>query len=170
MKTGVELIAEERKRQIEVEGWTAEHDDLHAHCELTTAAIAYATQATLRAENAVRDRGVRWVWTLDCWKPSADPVRNLVKAGALIAAEIDRLNGTQGTEGTQGPGPDKLQARITEMERLLTQLHLELTPVSFVSNAEYEAVRAALGKAIGADIKPDPNVQAPAYRKIEFPG
>ena len=33
-----------------------------------------------------------WPWGSEYWKPSEDPVRNLVKAGALIAAEIDRLN------------------------------------------------------------------------------
>jgi hypothetical protein len=32
-----------------------------------------------------------WPWDQDWWKPSPDPIRNLVKAGALIAAEIDRL-------------------------------------------------------------------------------
>jgi len=31
MKTGVELIADERQRQIEVEGWTAEHDDANEY-------------------------------------------------------------------------------------------------------------------------------------------
>jgi hypothetical protein len=33
-----------------------------------------------------------WPWDYDWWKPSDDPIRNLTKAGALIAAEIDRLN------------------------------------------------------------------------------
>jgi hypothetical protein len=32
-----------------------------------------------------------WPWSKKWWKPSSDPIRNLVKAGALIAAEIDRL-------------------------------------------------------------------------------
>jgi len=32
-----------------------------------------------------------WPWEWDQWKPSLDPIRNLEKAGALIAAEIDRL-------------------------------------------------------------------------------
>lgn len=33
-----------------------------------------------------------WPFGQDWWKPSNDPIRNLVKAGALIAAEIDRLH------------------------------------------------------------------------------
>ena len=32
-----------------------------------------------------------WPWALGWWKPGTDPIRNLEKAGALIAAEIDRL-------------------------------------------------------------------------------
>ena len=36
-----------------------------------------------------------WPWPPEFWKPSDDPVRNLVKAGALIAAEIDRQAGGQ---------------------------------------------------------------------------
>lgn len=35
-----------------------------------------------------------WPWDPSWWKPSPDPVANLVKAGALIAAEIDRLRAT----------------------------------------------------------------------------
>jgi len=31
-----------------------------------------------------------WPWAQTAFKPSGDPVRNLEKAGALIAAEIDR--------------------------------------------------------------------------------
>lgn len=32
-----------------------------------------------------------WPWPVESWKPSPEPARNLEKAGALIAAEIDRL-------------------------------------------------------------------------------
>jgi hypothetical protein len=55
MKTGIELIAEERKRQIEVEGWTAEHDDEHTDGELALAAVCYATPIKLyeRLERAL---------------------------------------------------------------------------------------------------------------------
>lgn len=40
--TGVDLIAAERKRQIEVEGWTPEHDDKYDAGELAWAAVCYA--------------------------------------------------------------------------------------------------------------------------------
>ncbi|WP_373400076.1 hypothetical protein V8V91_10940 [Algoriphagus halophilus] len=42
MKTGIELIAEERQRQIEKEGWTSEHDAKHKNGELAHAAATYA--------------------------------------------------------------------------------------------------------------------------------
>lgn len=93
MKTGIELIAEERKRQIESEGWTPEHDAQHNKGEIINAAACYLEQG-----GAVQYGGKPhpmilslWPWGYKWWKPSQDPVRNLVKAGALIAAEIDRI-------------------------------------------------------------------------------
>ncbi|TPE44955.1 hypothetical protein [Pontibacter mangrovi] len=102
MKNGVELIAAERQRQIEQEGWTPEHDAEHDSEELVHAAKCYASAAIANtySKRNVTYAGYRpgekapnqWPWQGSWWKPSADPIRNLVKAGALIAAEIDRLN------------------------------------------------------------------------------
>lgn len=89
MKDGAELIAKERKRQIEKEGWTKQHDrDMHDEGELLRAAICYARAGTedIDFDEARQD----WPWSSKWWKPE-DRIRNLVKAGALIAAEIDRL-------------------------------------------------------------------------------
>lgn len=96
MKTGIELIAKERARQISQEGWTPEHDDEHCHGEISQAALCYTEAATMQAATGENVRKLRrfrrmWPWEWALWKPSEDPVRNLVKAGALIAAEIDRL-------------------------------------------------------------------------------
>lgn len=102
-KTGIELIADERRRQVEVEGWTPEHDDEHGEGDIAAAASAYALFASLtplrRESRRLHDEdGVpdMWPWALRWWKPGADDsnasrIRELVKAGALIAAEIDRL-------------------------------------------------------------------------------
>jgi hypothetical protein len=100
---GAELIYRERNRQLRVERWSAKHDDAHRRCELARAAECYchaAQTATLR-DDAARyhksetgvPRGLNglWPWASEWWKPSDDPICNLVKAGALIAAEIDRL-------------------------------------------------------------------------------
>ena len=88
--TGVELIAAERQRQIDVEGWTPEHDDTHSSGQMLAAANCYIRKTQ------GRDWLISgWPWADECPKPSKDPVRNLVKAGALIAAEIDRLQRLQ---------------------------------------------------------------------------
>jgi hypothetical protein len=88
--TGIELIAKERERQISTEGWTAAHDDQHINGELRDAAICYAMVCDDRAGEGAVDLSP-WPWDMDWWKPSDDQKRNLVKAGALIAAELDRL-------------------------------------------------------------------------------
>ena len=89
--SGIEAIAAERQRQIEVEGWDAAHDDAYTEFELAEAAACYA----LGVDQDHRAEGVpmNWPWDADWWKPS-DPNRrkNLVRAGALIAAEIDRID------------------------------------------------------------------------------
>lgn len=90
---GIELIAAERKRQIEAEGWTPEHDDTHDAGELALTAACYALAADARKYPIVGDL-VSDLWPFgSCdYKPTPDDrIRELVKAGALIAAEIDRL-------------------------------------------------------------------------------
>lgn len=88
-------IAAERRRQIETEGWTPEHDDEHDRGEMARAAGCYALQGFFRNGNWQGPRydieNYLWPWSLDWWKPS-DARRNLVKAGALIVAEIERLD------------------------------------------------------------------------------
>lgn len=97
MKTGIELIAAERTRQIEVEGWTKHHDDHHSKSEIVEGALSYAHHAGMQLTSktpivyAYGGPPPIWPWEASWWKPSPDPIRNLVKAGALIAAEIDRL-------------------------------------------------------------------------------
>ena len=82
---GIALIAAERQRQVESEGWTAEHDDEHSDGSLARAGACYAM---VRPNMEIP---FYWPWDPSWWKPSPDPIRNLAKAGALIAAEIDRL-------------------------------------------------------------------------------
>jgi hypothetical protein len=105
MKTGVQLIADERKRQIENEGYDATHDSQYKNSVLGNAGICYAVMAGGSPEirNAVREQASAghapkgWPWGLEFWRPSAgdsdaERIKELVKAGALLAAEIDRLN------------------------------------------------------------------------------
>lgn len=93
---GIELIAAERQRQIDVEGWTAEHDADHDRGDLADAAHAYLHHAgkqiaTGRIDVYPSKVPSIWPWENSWWKPSDDPIRNLEKAGALLAAQIDVL-------------------------------------------------------------------------------
>jgi len=96
VKTGAQLIARERTRGINVEGWTAKHDDIHRNGELALAANCYAEMAYYQIgtsfERASHMASRAWPFEMSWWKPCIDPQDNLIKAGALIAAEIDRLN------------------------------------------------------------------------------
>lgn len=88
MKTGIELIAEERQRQVSAEGFDASHDDAYKQDELVRAAFCYMAYSS-RCKEAISDS--MWPWHLDWWKPK-DKKTDLIRAGALIAAEIDRIN------------------------------------------------------------------------------
>ena len=90
-KAGSELISKERQRQRDQEGWSAEHDATHSDRSLVTVAECYISAAVCGYTNGVPSR---WPesWDPRWWKPSTSSIRNLVKAGALLAAEIDRLN------------------------------------------------------------------------------
>jgi len=98
LSKGALRIMAERTRQIEKEGWTAEHDDNeHDRGELVRAAVCYALGNEPNAivgRDAVSINFVKllWPWEWKWWKPALkNRIRNLEKAGALIAAEIDRL-------------------------------------------------------------------------------
>jgi hypothetical protein len=89
MKTGIERIADERKRQTASEGWTPEHDAHHAAGELGWAAAHYAAPGP-----AVHEENGEPIWPFDDEfnkKHKHDRIRQLEIAGALCAAEIDRL-------------------------------------------------------------------------------
>jgi hypothetical protein len=90
-QAAIDVLAE-RLRQVEAEGWTPEHDDRHPDGQIALAAAAYAYGS--QYPDDIRARGGRpawWPWDLRWWKPT-DRRRDLVKAGALILAEIERLD------------------------------------------------------------------------------
>lgn len=78
-------VAAERERQINVKGWTSEHDDRHAPGEMAIAAACYIITGP---DDRIPDA---WPWAAEWWKPKGRR-RNLVRAGALILAEIERLD------------------------------------------------------------------------------
>ncbi|UVE55270.1 hypothetical protein [Burkholderia sp. EMB26] len=79
-------VLAERHRQVTAEGWTPERDDKYTKRELAYAASNYAV-----SELKHGDPPITWPWDKLWWKPTT-PRRNLVKAGALILAEIERLD------------------------------------------------------------------------------
>lgn len=101
-------VAAERRRQIEVEGWSADHDDLHDSGQMARAAAWYTMNASYvgRSDclNDVADThhelhkifsaehsAFSWPWLRKWWKPK-NARHDLVKAAALIVAEIERID------------------------------------------------------------------------------
>jgi hypothetical protein len=101
---GAELIAAERRRQVEVERWHSTHDDQHWDGELAWAAVCYAAPDNvyrlIREENQPVGRGDfydPWPWDEDDDRRlKHNRKRQLVIAGALIAAELDRMERENG--------------------------------------------------------------------------
>lgn len=100
-RAAVDVLAE-RQRQIKAEGYTFEHDDAHTDGQLAKAAAAYA----LAADTAIYEEDKRrpvwsgsyisvvsdyWPWNWALWKPTTKR-RDLVKAAALLIAEIERVD------------------------------------------------------------------------------
>ena len=99
---GVDLIRQERRRQRSRSKWgeaySLRHDDGHDRGEIARAAAVYAMPPEFRERN----QDLVGVLTPPYWHlklSSGDRRRELVKAGALIAAEIDRLARIEELEG-----------------------------------------------------------------------
>lgn len=87
-------VLNERQRQKDVEGWSEAHDDSHSDGAMSRAAACYALEATKdnhMTADACGRKPVTWPWDSDWWKPSSAR-RNLIKAGALILAEVERMD------------------------------------------------------------------------------
>ncbi|HBT9651279.1 hypothetical protein B6J49_21600 [Klebsiella pneumoniae] len=86
-------VLAERKRQVTADGWTPGHDDEYEHGELADAAGCYALSSELF--DCAGEPPRPWPWPDEWWKPT-NRRRDLVKAGALILAEIERLDRAAG--------------------------------------------------------------------------
>ena len=87
-------VLAERRRQIEVEGWTPDLDDEYYRMELAAAASCYASPRYYMGSQTPTN----WPWKAAWWKPTSHR-RDLVKAGALILAEIERLDRAEARKG-----------------------------------------------------------------------
>lgn len=92
---GVDAIRTERHRQVLDEGWRSDHDDTHDAGELARAASCYSLHSLTFTGNLETYQAAPppdgWPWAISWWKPK-NPQRDLIRAGALIAAEIDRVD------------------------------------------------------------------------------
>ncbi|WP_235213980.1 hypothetical protein ACIRTW_06880 [Pseudomonas aeruginosa] len=94
-------VQAERRRQVEAEGWTPEHDDGHSHGQMARAAACYALAGSSAPNDGTAALlvSLAWPWDEQWWKPSTAR-RDLVKACALALAEIERLDrAAPGKEG-----------------------------------------------------------------------
>lgn len=84
----ISLIRVERKRQIEEEGYTPEHDQEHQeHEALVLAGASYE----MEPKHRIKDVPLCWPFAPSLYKPSEDRIRELVKAGALYMAAKDLM-------------------------------------------------------------------------------
>lgn len=87
MKTGTELIAEEREKQIKKYNHTAVSDNcFYKDKELLRASMTYLMLALTQSAEGEQ----YWPWHPD-WLHDEGYIENLKKAGAFIAAELDRV-------------------------------------------------------------------------------
>jgi len=124
VKDGAQRIVDERARQIAAEGYTAKHDDEHDGGELAMAAACYAAPGLIYVESRrANSIGFHdpWPWEdlvdarprpskgnfVEPEKATLDErIRLLEKAGALCAAEIDRLLRVKAREAAEEEGEE----------------------------------------------------------------
>lgn len=88
-------VQAERRRQVEAEGFDASHDDIATRGQIARAAGCYALHAggigTQWPAGVGNGSALFWPWDKEWWKPKSAR-ENLVRAAALILAEIERLD------------------------------------------------------------------------------
>lgn len=85
-------VLNERERQVFSEGWTRPRDDTQADGSLAAAAIAYALTATRAPVSTTHVWPKHWS---SAWFKPSTVRRNLIKALALLTAEVERLDRAQ---------------------------------------------------------------------------
>ena len=105
-KFGADLVLEEirheRKRQVVIEGRSRLHDDAYARNELALAAMSYCQSGSVAAFDTTPLKvqpPIYWPWAKEWWKPK-NRRRDLIRAAALIVAEIERLDRKHATGGS----------------------------------------------------------------------
>lgn len=105
LTAAVKDVLAERARQVDAEGWTPEHDDQHSDGQMAVAAGCYAL-ASGWPYSLLAEKGrvpSQWPWAVSFWKPT-HPRRMLIKAGALILAELERIDRAERVKDQIGGG------------------------------------------------------------------
>lgn len=89
-------VLTERRRQVTAKGWDHDHDDAQRNDEIAAFAAVYAMPENVRcwpAKEIGRGRTLAEALTPIFWLPKfGDRRRDLVKAAALLVAEIERID------------------------------------------------------------------------------
>lgn len=110
---GITLIIRERAKQVAKCGYSIKHDDEHKYGELRAAAIAYLLSPDIGGEGPIG----HWPFERESFNPGVG-IEPLVKAGAMIAAEIDRLLRVQGVVANREPfSLEQLSANLDAVVR-----------------------------------------------------
>lgn len=115
------LISAERRRQVQIEGWTELHDDEHADGEMAKAAAVYHLHAIGRCSFGDNGIPIRWPWEAQWWKPK-DPSRDLMRAGALYMAEKERLRRLPGSTDLKLARSRRMDKKIEAVVQALVAL------------------------------------------------
>jgi hypothetical protein len=114
LSRAAEDVLRERAEQITREGFTPKHDDTHREGELSLAALFYLlavawcnrSYAPSYLGSTPTVRGYDWPWAKSWWKPGRIR-RMLVKAAALIIAEIERIDRAEALYIARAEAADK---------------------------------------------------------------
>ena len=83
--TAIDLVKKEREKQISKHGYTTAHDRQHPKKAVLYGALAYLNSVIYSPTVGTED----WPFEEESFKPEGD-IKNLVKAAAMIIAEIDK--------------------------------------------------------------------------------
>ena len=114
--TGAERIAAERRRQVDLEGFDAAHDEKHSVDDLKRAAMCYTI-----AEGPDDPMPLEWPWGVQWWKPK-DRARNLERAGALYLAAADATTARKDPLGIWSIEATVLRGHAADCGRLIDRL------------------------------------------------
>ena len=141
MSTASDDVIAERERQKSAEGWTEMHDDTNIHGEMAGAAACYAIA---NVDHWRRDAVINeiWPWHEKWWKPK-DRRRDLVRAGALIIAEIERLDRARKRDN-ELLDPDEHEALVRDVANIIRD----------TEDDWYGSARAVLARVAASPLKP----------------